>query len=110
VKKIVAFAALIAVLAFAGAALAEGTTVRVSGIQAPNSTVPTDPCYELDPATGQPPVIANAMAGSLIGCWFTDVFTYGPTSPSGILHATGSTRRRRQPPAGPALMLCIASA
>jgi hypothetical protein len=89
-KKIVAFTALITVLAFAGVALAEGTTVRVSGIEAPNSTAPSDPCYELDPATGQPPVIANAMAGSLIGCWFTDAFTWGPTSPSGILHATGA--------------------
>jgi hypothetical protein len=89
-KKIVALTTLIATLAFDGAALAEGTTVRVSGIQAPNATAPSDPCYELDPATGQPPVIANAMAGSLIGCWFTDVFTWGPTSPGGILHATGA--------------------
>ena len=89
-KKIVALTALIAILAFAGTSLAEGTTLRVSGIQAPNATAPGDQCYELDPATGQPPAAANAIAGSLIGCWFLDVYTPGPTSPGGILHATGA--------------------
>jgi hypothetical protein len=89
-KKIIALTALIAMLAFAGAALAGGTTVRVSGTQAPIATAPGDQCYELDPVTGQPPAFANVMAGSLIGCWFTDVFTWGPTSPSGILRATGA--------------------
>ena len=62
----------------------------MSGIQAPNATAPGNPCYELDPVTGQPPEVANSMGGSLIGCWFTDVFNYGPTSPGGILHATGA--------------------
>lgn len=89
-KKIVAVTGLLAMLTFTGAALANGTTVRVSGIQAAPPTAPGEPCYELDPATGQAPVDANAMAGSLIGCWFTDVFTQGVTSPTGILHATGA--------------------
>jgi hypothetical protein len=89
-KKIVASTALVAVLAFAGAALAEGRTVRVSGIEGPIATAPGDQCYELDPVTGLPPAVANPMTGSLIGCWSTDVFTWGPTSPGGILHATGA--------------------
>ncbi len=89
-KKTLALTTLVAMLAFAGPALAEGTTVRVSGIQAPIATAPGDQCYELDPVTGQPPAFAQPMAGSLIGCWFTDVFNYGPTSPGGILHATGA--------------------
>ena len=89
-KKIFALTALIAMLAFAGAALAEGMTVRVSGIQAPYASAPGDPCYELDPVTGQPPYLANAMAGSLIGCWFTDTFKVISSTPSGVIHATGS--------------------
>jgi hypothetical protein len=89
-KKIVALTALTAMLAFAGATLAEGATVHVSGIQAAPPTAPGEQCYELDPVTGQPPAAANAMAGSLIGCWFLDVYAPGRTSPAGILHATGT--------------------
>ena len=91
-KKIVALTTLIAMLAFAGAALAEGTTVRVSGIQAPpdaTAGTPGDPCAAVDPETGQP-AQANVMAGSLIGCWYTDTYNVISTTPSGVIHATGS--------------------
>ena len=57
-KKLVTSAALIAVLVCAGSALAHGSTVRVSGIQAAGQTrtagAPGDPCAVLDPETGAP--------------------------------------------------------
>jgi len=91
-KKTVGLTALVAMLAFAGAALAEGRTVRVSGIQAPpdaTAGTPGDPCAALDPETGQP-AQANVMAGSLIGCWYTDTYTVISTTPTGVTHAIGS--------------------
>jgi hypothetical protein len=84
-KRLVTSAALIAVLVCAGSALAHGSTVRVSGIQAP----PGDPCAAVDPATGAP-AQGNAMAGSLIGCWYTDTFNTIISTPSGVIVATGA--------------------
>jgi hypothetical protein len=75
-KRLVTFAALIAVLVCAGSALAHGSTVGVSGIQAAQDTTagaPGDPCAAVDPETGTKPWgTINVMAGSLIGCWYTD--------------------------------------
>src|SRR3977135_3713594 len=76
-KRLVTSAALIAVLVCAAAALAHGSAVHVARIQAGADTTagaPGDPCAVLDPATGAP-AQGNAMAGSLIGCWYTDSFT-----------------------------------
>jgi hypothetical protein len=92
-QKLVTAAALIAVLVCAGAALAHGSTVRVSGIQAPLDTTagaPGDPCAAVDPETGVAPVQSNAMAGSLIGCWYTDTFHPIVDTPTGVIVATGA--------------------
>ena len=92
-KRLVTPAALSAVLVCAAAALAHGSAVRVSGIQAPaDSTAgaPGDPCAAVDPQTGVAPVLSNAMAGSLVGCWYTDTFDPIPGTPSGVIVATGS--------------------
>jgi hypothetical protein len=91
-KKLVGLTALVAMLAFAGAALAEGRTVRVSGIQAPpdaTAGTPGDPCAAVDPETGQP-AQANVMAGRLIGCWYTDTYSVISTTVTGVIHAIGS--------------------
>jgi hypothetical protein len=91
--RLVTAAALIAVLACAGVALAHGSTVRVSGIQAPLDTTagaPGDPCAAVDPETDVAPVQSNAMAGSLIGCWYTDTFNPIIDTPSGVIVATGA--------------------
>jgi hypothetical protein len=91
-KRLVTSAALIAVLVCAAAALAHGSAVHVSGIQAPPDTTagaPGDPCAALDPATGAP-AQGNAMAGSLIGCWYTDSFTPIFSTPSGVIVGTGA--------------------
>ena len=93
-KRLVTSAALIAVLVCAGSALAHGSSVRVSGIQGPydaTAGAPGDPCAAVDPETGQVPMGSiNVMAGSLIGCWYTDTFTPISSTPSGVIHATGS--------------------
>jgi hypothetical protein len=95
-KRLVTFAALIAVLVCAGSALAHGSTVRASGIQAaPDTTAgaPGDPCAAVDPETGKKPMGSiNVMAGSLIGCWYTD--TYNPIDgtplPDGVVVFAGT--------------------
>jgi hypothetical protein len=91
--KLVTAAAVIAMLLCAGAALAHGSTVRVSGIQAPLDTTagaPGDPCAAVDPETGVAPAQSNAMAGSLIGCWYTDTFNPIIDTPNGVIVATGA--------------------
>jgi hypothetical protein len=91
-KRLITSAALIAVLVCATAAFAHGSAVRVSGIQAAaDSTAgaPGDPCAAADPATGLP-AQGNVMAGSLIGCWYTDTFNPIITTPSGLIVATGA--------------------
>ncbi len=93
-KRLVTSAALIAVLVCAGSALAHGPTVGVSGIQAPVDTTPGapgDPCRTADPETGAP-AQPNAMAGSLIGCWYTDTGNYidGTPLPDGVIVLAGT--------------------
>ena len=92
-KRLITPITLLSLLVCAGVALAHGPTVRVSGIQGPLDTTagsPGDPCALVDPATGQAPVLSNAMAGSLIGCWYTDTFKLITITPSGVIHTTGT--------------------
>jgi hypothetical protein len=63
------------------------------GIQsAPDKTAGQvgDPCRGLDPLTGQAPAQANTMAGSLIGCWYTDSLDQVQSSPNGAILAIGT--------------------
>ena len=92
-KRLITSATLIAALVCASAALAHGSIVRVSGIQAPpdrTAGAPGDPCAVVDPETGQPPFVSNAMAGSLVGCWYTDTFKITAKKPNGVVHAVGT--------------------
>lgn len=95
-KRLVTFAALIAVLVCAGSALAHGSTVGVSGIQAAADTTagaPGDPCAAVDPETGKKPMGSiNVMAGSLIGCWYTDTGNLidGTPLPDGVVVVAGT--------------------
>jgi hypothetical protein len=92
-KKLITPITLISALACAGVALAHGPTVRVSGIQGPLETAagsPGDPCASVDPATGQAPMLSNAMAGSLIGRWYTDTVKLITITPNGVIHTTGT--------------------
>jgi hypothetical protein len=92
-KRLITPATLIAVLVCASAALAHGSTVGVAGIQAPadaTAGAPGDPCAAKDPETGRVPVVSNAMAGSLIGCWYTDTFNLITSTASGVIYASGS--------------------
>ena len=92
-KRLITPATLIAVLVCASAALAHGPTVGVTGIQAPadaTAGTPGDPCAATDPETGRVPVVSNAMAGSLIGCWYTDTFNLIDSTASGVIYASGS--------------------
>jgi hypothetical protein len=92
-KRLITPATLIAVLVYASAALAHGSTVGVAGIQAPadaTAGAPGDPCAATDPETGRVPVVSNAMAGSLIGCWYTDTFKIINSTASGVIYASGS--------------------
>jgi hypothetical protein len=92
-KRLITPIALISVLVCAGVALGHSRSVLVSGIQAPldsHAGSPGDPCASVDPATGQAPVLSNVMAGSLIGCWYTDTFKLVTVTPRGVIHATGT--------------------
>jgi len=92
-KRLITPVTLIAVLVCASAALAHGSTVGVTGIQAPadaTAGAPGDPCAATDPETGQAPVVSNAMAGSLIGCWYTDTFNLINSTANGVIFASGS--------------------
>jgi hypothetical protein len=92
-KRLITPATLIAVLVCASAALAHGSTVGVAGIQAPadaTAGAPGDPCAATDPETGRVPQVSNAMAGSLIGCWYTDTFNLITSTASGVIYGTGS--------------------
>jgi hypothetical protein len=74
-------------------ALAQGSAVRVSGIQGPADTTagaPGDPCAAVDPVNGVAPFVSNAMAGSLIGCWYTDTLNPVYSTPDGVFVATGA--------------------
>ena len=92
-KRLVTSVALLAVLVCTATALAQGSAVRVSGIQGPADTTagaPGDPCAAVDPVIGLAPVLSNAMAGSLIGCWYTDTFNLISAMPDGAIVGTGS--------------------
>jgi hypothetical protein len=95
-KRLVTSAALIAVLVCAGSALAHGSTVRVSGVQAPvdkTAGAPGDPCAAVDPETGKKPMgPIYVMAGSLIGCWYTDTGNPidGTPLPDGVVVFAGT--------------------
>jgi hypothetical protein len=92
-KRLIATLAFVALLAGAGAALASGSKVHVAGIQGPadmTAGMPGDPCAAVDPQTGIAPALSNVMAGSLIGCWYTDTFDPTVSTPSGVIHATGA--------------------
>ena len=92
-KRLITPATLIAVLVCASAALAHGSTVGVTGVQAAadaTAGAPGDPCAAKDPETGRVPVESNAMAGSLIGCWYTDTFNLINSTSTGVIYATGS--------------------
>ena len=88
-KKPIPVAALVAALACVVAAPASADeSHHVAGIQSPPLTAgPDDPCPS---ATA---FAANAMAGSLIGCWYTDTFVVTKdTTTNGTeeLHAIGT--------------------
>lgn len=92
-KRLITLTTAIGFLVCASAVLAHGSTVGVSGIQAPadaTAGAPGDPCAATDPQTGKTPVVSNAMAGSLIGCWYTDTFNQMISTASGVLEATGT--------------------
>jgi hypothetical protein len=92
-KKLITPTAILAVLVWSGAALAHSSTVRVSGIQAPpdqTAGAPGDPCAAVDPETGTAPFVSNVMAGSLVGCWYTDTFNVTLQKPNGVVHAIGT--------------------
>jgi hypothetical protein len=91
-KRLVTPATLIAILVCASTAVAHGSTVGVTGIQGPadaTAGAPGDPCAATDPETGKAPEVSNAMAGSLIGCWYTDTFTQITLTANGVLLGTG---------------------
>ena len=85
-KKLIAPTTLIIMLVCAGAALAHGSTVPISGIQkAEELTV----CGAIDPETG---ARANPqpMTGSLTGCWYTDPGTVVESTPDLVYVFTGT--------------------
>lgn len=47
-------------------------------------------CCEPESSDRSGQVPSNAMAGSLIGCWYTDTFKLVTITPHGVIHATGS--------------------
>jgi hypothetical protein len=92
-RKLTVVATLVAVLALVAASSATASTIRVTGVQSPPDTTagqPGDLCRAVDPLTGLPPVVSNTMAGSLIGCWYTDTFEQVKSSPNGEILAIGT--------------------
>ncbi len=72
----------IAAIAVVGAAPATAGTTRVSGNQTPVAL--GDPCIAGDPSS----LGTYRVDGSLVGCWYTDEFTFRE-HPSGTVQATG---------------------
>jgi hypothetical protein len=92
-KKLTALASVTGALACMAAGSASASPMRLTGIQsAPDKTAGQvgDPCRALDPLTGRTPDLANTMAGSLIGCWYTDTFNQVQSSPNGAILAIGT--------------------
>jgi hypothetical protein len=91
-KKVTALALVTGALACA-AASASASPVRLTGIQSPPDKAAGqvgDSCRAVDPRTGRAPALANTMAGSLVGCWYTDTFNLVQSSPSGAILAIGT--------------------
>jgi hypothetical protein len=87
--------ALVAAFALAVPAFAASgvSAVRVAGVQSPaDSTAgkPGDLCRAVDPMTGAVPAVSNTMAGSLVGCWYTDTFSQIKSAPNGNILAIGT--------------------
>jgi hypothetical protein len=80
-KALITIGAFVAGLTFVAAPAFAGTT-QVSGNQTP--VAPNDPCIAGDPNS----LGTYTMDGSLIGCWYTDDFTFRE-QPSGNAEATG---------------------
>jgi hypothetical protein len=92
-RKLTAVAPLVATLACVAASSASASTIRVAGVQSPPDTTagqPGDLCRAVDPVTGVAPVFTNTMAGSLIGCWYTDTVEQVKSSPNGEILAIGT--------------------
>jgi hypothetical protein len=92
-KRLTTVAPLVAVLACVAASSASASSVPVAGIQSPPDMTagqPGDPCRALDPQTGLAPYLSNTMTGSLIGCWYTDIFIVVKYHPNGEYLAIGT--------------------
>jgi hypothetical protein len=92
-KKLTALASVTGALACAAAGSAGAAPVRLTGVQSPPDKTAGqagDPCRALDPLTGRAPALANTMAGSLIGCWYTDTFNPVRSGPKGAILAIGT--------------------
>jgi hypothetical protein len=92
-KKLSALGLVAGVLACVAAASASASPVRLVGIQSPPDKTAGqvgDRCRALDPRTGRAPAQANTMAGSLIGCWYTDTLSPVQSSPNGAILAIGT--------------------
>jgi hypothetical protein len=81
--RLLALVAVSASLALVAAAPASAGAVSVSGVQSPPVASGSVPCGGVDPVTGAPPVFANAMAGSLVGCWYADTLIANGAQPNG---------------------------
>jgi hypothetical protein len=92
--RLLALVAVSAGFALVAAAPASAGAVSVSGVQSPPVAPGSVPCGGVDPVTGAPPVFANGMAGSLVGCWYTDTLipnaAHPNGTPSGAFQATGT--------------------
>jgi hypothetical protein len=92
-KRLIAVAPLVGVLACVAASSASASPVRVVGIQSPPDKTaghPGDACRARDPRTGLVPALSNTMTGSLIGCWYTDTFSQVQSGPDGQILAIGT--------------------
>jgi hypothetical protein len=92
-KSLTAVAPLVALMACVATATAGASTVRVAGVQSPPDKTagkPGDLCRAADPVTGAAPAMSNTMAGSLIGCWYTDTFHQVKRGPDENILAIGT--------------------
>lgn len=92
-KSVTAVAQLVAVAACVLATAAQAKTLPMAGIQSPPDMTagrPGDQCRASDPRTGLAPAISNTMTGSLVGCWYTDIFDQVQSSRLGEILAIGT--------------------
>lgn len=84
---------LVTVVVLIVGASASATAAPVSGVQSPPDKTAGqagDLCRASDPVTGGTPVLSNTMAGSLVGCWYTDIFETIKSSSNGEILAIGT--------------------